>query len=418
MKNRNAILTHAAVFIAGIALAAVAFRTTSEQAGTGGDEAALRAGGRRGEGVGESGGESRNASRRERREVGERTGRSTEPVGERLAAIVRMGDPLDRQTALMAMLEKLGPGEFAAVAEQYRLLDHYGKSGGEYDLILRSWAKADPLAALEYTMAQPNGRGAAGVVLSAWAGRDAAAAENWALANFKGEGANPFLPAVIRGIAAYDIAHAKQLTESLPAGDEQRDAVDAITRALFVQGLDAAMEFPKGIQDPKLRAGFVGEIARRLTDKDPAQAATWLAGMTDANDQNRAARGVAEALARQDPQVAATWLRQLQPEARAEAARGIIPKMSQGDIAGTAQWVNTLSGIPNYDRVVEEFVWSCDFRAPEQSAAWIRGVADQERQARLYHQMLGEWAKRDAAAVKNWVASNQVPESVARRFNR
>jgi hypothetical protein len=32
--------------------------------------------------------------------------------------------------------------------------------------------------------------------------------------------------------------------------------------------------------------------------------------------------------------------------------------------------------------------------------------------------MLGEWAKRDATAVKDWVASNQVPESVARRFKR
>jgi hypothetical protein len=123
-------------------------------------------------------------------------------------------------------------------------------------------------------------------------------------------------------------------------------------------------------------------------------------------------------LARQDPQVAADWLRKLQPAARAEAARGVIPNMSAGDITGTAKWVTTLSGIPNYDRVVEEFVWSCDHRAPEQSAAWIQGISDPEQQTRLYHRMLGEWAKRDAAAVKNWVASNNVPDTVTRRFNR
>nr|MCU0782257.1 hypothetical protein [Akkermansiaceae bacterium] len=64
------------------------------------------------------------------------------------------------------------------------------------------------------------------------------------------------------------------------------------------------------------------------------------------------------------------------------------------------------------------FVWSCDYRAPEQSAAWIRGIADPERQTRLYHRMLGEWARRDAAAVKQWVASNGVPPSVAERFLR
>jgi hypothetical protein len=37
---------------------------------------------------------------------------------------------------------------------------------------------------------------------------------------------------------------------------------------------------------------------------------------------------------------------------------------------------------------------------------------------RFYHRMLGEWARRDAAAVKQWVASNGVPPSVAERFLR
>ena len=92
--------------------------------------------------------------------------------------------------------------------------------------------------------------------------------------------------------------------------------------------------------------------------------------------------------------------------------------MSASDITGTAQWVSTLAGIPNYDRVVEEFVWSCDNRAPEQSAAWIRGISDLAQRTRLYHRMLGEWARRDPNAVRNWVANNEVPSSVAQRFRR
>jgi hypothetical protein len=77
-----------------------------------------------------------------------------------------------------------------------------------------------------------------------------------------------------------------------------------------------------------------------------------------------------------------------------------------------------LVGTPNYDRVVEEFVWSCNSRAPEQSAAWIQGVTDPEQQRRLYHRMLGEWAQRDATAVKQWVTANNVPQDVLRRFSR
>jgi hypothetical protein len=418
MKNRNAILTHTAVFAAGVALAVVGYHANSGSPEDSAAEVALRSSARRTEGTGSSVTEARNASQRERRETGAKAGRTGETATERMATVVQMTDPMDRQLALIALLERLGPEEFAAVAEQYRQMDHYSGSGGEFDLILRGWAKADPLAALEYTTNQLKSRGASTTVLAAWAGKDPAAAESWALANHTGDGPNPYLAAVIRGIAPYDIAHATQLAQSMPASDEQRDAVDAITHSLFMQGLDRAMAYPSTIEDPKLRASLVAAVARRLVDKDPAQAGTWLAAMKDPDDQNRAARRVAEALAAQDPQVAADWMRKLQPAARAEAARGIIPKMSSGDIAGTAQWVNTLAGIPNYDRVVEEFVWSCDGRAPEQSAAWIRGVADQEQQTRLYHQMLGEWAKRDATAVKDWVASNQVPESVARRFKR
>jgi hypothetical protein len=274
------------------------------------------------------------------------------------------------------------------------------------------------LAALDYTMNTQRSRGATGLVLSAWAGRDAAAAESWALANHSGEGPNPYLASVIRGVAAYDLAHASRLLEALPAGDAQRDAVRDISRALFVQGLDVAANYPQSVTDPKLRAAFLAEIGSRLAEKNPEDAGKWLLAMNNAEDQSRVARRVGDAIASRDPQAAAAWIEKLQPGARAEAARGVVPRMSSQDIAGTARWVNTLAGIPNYDRVVEEFVWSCDHRAPEQSAAWIRGISNQEQQTKLYHQMLGEWAKRDAAAVKSWVASNQVPESVMRRFGR
>lgn len=108
----------------------------------------------------------------------------------------------------------------------------------------------------------------------------------------------------------------------------------------------------------------------------------------------------------------------LEQEAQAEAARGVIPIMSSKDIAGTATWVSGLAGTPQYDSMVEEFVWSCNTRAPEQSAAWIQGVSDPQQQRRLYQRMLGEWAQKDAAAVKQWVTSNTVPPEIARRFAR
>jgi hypothetical protein len=226
------------------------------------------------------------------------------------------------------------------------------------------------------------------------------------------------MAAVIRGIAGQDLATASRLAQEMPTSRERGEAVDAITRALFVQGIDAAMAYPASITEEHLRGGFVSSIANRLAAKDPAMAAAWLASMEQGEIQNRAARSVATALARVDTGSAASWVNALKPEARAEAARGIIPIMSSADIAGTARWVSGLAGTPNYDRVVEEFVWSCNSRAPEQSAAWIQAVANPDQQRRLYHRMLGEWAQRDAPAVKEWVTSNEVPADVVRRFSR
>jgi hypothetical protein len=419
MTRNHLILTHGAVFSVGIAVAMISSSFRGPHAGSaqsGGTPDTHRQSAR-GSANFERDGISQNSrtANRDQQTLSKKDGTT---AVDRLANIIRITDPTDRQRALMDLVDTLGPAEFAAVAEQYRGLDHLDESRGGYDLILRGWAKADPLAALEYVGRHPHSQAGRSTILATWAGNDAAAAERWALDHYDGDGANPHLAAVIRGIAGNDIANASRLAQSLPFGAERSEAVGSITRALFLQGTEAAMAFPASITDEKLRGGFVAAIAKRLIEKDVNQAATWVASMQQGEVQNRAAHDVADALARVDPQAAAKWVRALQPEAQAAAARGVIPIMSSKDIAGTATWVSGLSGTPNYDSMVEEFVWSCNSRAPEQSAAWIQGVADPDQQRRLYHRMLGEWARKDAAAVKQWVASNNVPDDVVRRFAR
>lgn len=419
MKSSNFVLTHASVFAVGIAAAMIVNGLLKNEAvssisGAAADTRASRAGSAS---IGSSDGISptrRNESA-EAREAAKRSGKA--PV-EQLADIVRITDPFERQRALMEMIEKLGPEEFAGVADRFRELDHLGNSRDEYRLILARWAKADPLSALEYVNQHGDSRRGREAVLSTWAGNDPAAAEQWALANHEGNGPNPHMPAIIEGVAAHDVNEALQMAQSMPQSEERGEAVESITRALFLQGIDAAMAFPASVTEAHLRGGFVKEIAERLIQKDAAKAAAWIAAMPDGAIQNRAARDVAGALARADISNAASWVKTLKPEAQVEAARGVIRPMSSENIAATAQWVSTLAGAPNYDRAVEEFVWSCNSRAPEQSAAWIQGMADPAQQRRLYHRMLGEWAQRDAAAVKQWVSTNNVPADVLQRFSR
>lgn len=414
MKINQLLLTHVGVFAVGVSIALVAKRGSNDSQGN--SDSAIT--GRNRSSLESSRAADSSVKERERREAALRTGSSKQAAFQKIANISKMSDPMERQAALMELINRLGPEEFAAVAEEYKKLEHYNESEDEFNMILRGWAKADPLGALDYAGQQENAARETSVVLAAWAGKDAAAAERWALEHHQGDGPNPYMASVIQGIASYDLARATQLAEAMPRSRERGDAVNAITRALMVQGEEAAMAYPSSIKDLALQAGFVDAIARRIASKDADKAASWLTTFSDAEVQKRAAKTVGEALAQENTSTAMTWLTQLEPEARAEAASGIIPVMSAQDLPATAKWVSSLSGTPNYDQIVGAFVPSFGDREPEQAAAWIQQISDPQQQTRLYHRTLGGWARRDAAAVKNWIANNTVPESVTRRFNR
>ncbi|MFD2257881.1 hypothetical protein ACFSSA_14455 [Luteolibacter algae] len=413
MKKSTLISSHFLIFALGASIAIISTRQAKKQEA----DALLAATDPASVAFSHSQAQDSKAGPRTSREPSDRPARTRLAPKEALVKITEIGDAYERQRALMDFLDDLAPDQFAAVADQYRELNHYGNTGDELELLFRAWAKTDPLTALSYIEENPDMRRNRGEVLETWAGADPKAAENWAIQAHDGEGANPYMAAVIKGIAATDIETASRLTQEMPLSRERGRAIDAMAKALLMKGEDVAFAFTDSIADEQLKGSFVMIISQNLSRQDPQAAADWVASLEKGDLQSRASGEVARRLARLDVDKAASFVTSLEPEAQAAAAAATIPAMSQNDIAGTAKWVSSLAGTPGYDRVVESFVWSCDERAPEQSAAWIRGVSNPQQQLKLYHRMLGGWAKKDPAAVRQWVASNQVPESVVRRFS-
>jgi hypothetical protein len=339
---------------------------------------------------------------------------------QRFTEINRLGDKFEQQRALMELTETLGPQELQRLAEQYTSTDHLRGSYDGLGIILHAWTQLDPLAALDFARNQANDRNATATVISTWASKDPAAAESWVLAqqfeNPNGAEANPYLPSLIRGLVATDLEKASLLVQQMPRSRERGSAVETITHELFLRDKDSALAYGDSITDTTLRGSFVSAITDRLLRQDLTQAADYVSKQADGVAQSRAAKDVAEALAKKDLTQATTWFKTLKPEAVARAASAIIPEMSSKDISSTAVWVSNLAGTPDYDRTVEAFIWSCDVRAPEQSAAWIQGISDPSKQLKVYEKMLGDWSKKDPAAVKNWVSTNPVPPEISRRF--
>ena len=111
----------------------------------------------------------------------------------RLESIIRGEDSLDRNRALLAFIDQLGPDEFEGAIAHFRSLGITDSRFGEYGMLLAAWAQADPIKALDYVKQNTRSGFALNTVLSTWAAKDPEAAIAWAKTSHTGEGANPYL---------------------------------------------------------------------------------------------------------------------------------------------------------------------------------------------------------------------------------
>jgi hypothetical protein len=123
MKAPQTILTHVAVFAVGVTMAVVFQGSKTDPSENSADPQTGRTAAGRSSQAASSGADSTPGSLRERREAAARGGKSSGPATERLAGVVRMGDPLERQAALLELVAGLGPDQFAAVADQFREME-------------------------------------------------------------------------------------------------------------------------------------------------------------------------------------------------------------------------------------------------------------------------------------------------------
>lgn len=157
----------------------------------------------------------------------------------RLSSLVRSEDPLARNRAMLAYIDRLGPGNFEAAVAHFRSLGITENRLGEYAMLLSAWAKMDPVAALDYTKANTTSGFATETVLTTWASSDPDAALRWAEASHQGDGANPYLAGIIRGIAETNPERATQILTGMPKSIERGEALDAILPHLLSQGNEA-----------------------------------------------------------------------------------------------------------------------------------------------------------------------------------
>lgn len=335
----------------------------------------------------------------------------------KLESIIRGENPLDRNRALLAYLDQLGPGEFEDAVAYFRSLGLTDSRTGEYSLLLTAWAQADPLAALAFAKENTNNGFTQDTILTTWATVDPEAALRWAQSQHTGDGPNPYLPGVIRGIAAMDPIRATELLASMPDGHERAKALEFILPQILLQGSAATREWIASISDESLKNGAMTHVAEKLAKEDPAGTVAWLL----ANPGEAAQRRIDDVYgtwAKTDPDAALMSFTSMPAgEARADALRGVI------DTVAAKSPKDAIALMDRYpqdvdSRVVQNFVDQTFKTDPVTAVSQIARVQDPKDQDKLYRNTLGDWLDKDPASAQAWIQANHIADATIERLNR
>lgn len=412
--NRNALLALAAVtLIAGGSFLAGRLSVSRDHPGDSQESEGRTVSARAAGGSASSGAESSGNAR-----SGDAKSLSSRSVGKdaklvKLEEIVRKNDPVERNRALLAFLDQLGPGDMKEAVDRFKALDLGESRNGEYAMILAAWAKVDPVAALDHAKEADDEEDgfAFKTILATWAGNDPEAALRWADSHFEGDGANPYLIGIIQGIAATDLNKATQLLTSMPYSNERGEALASLLPYVLTKGGNAAREWVSSIQDEQLREGVLSRVVEQLAAKEPRETADWLL----ANPSQASLRQLDDALsawAEKDQKGAIAYYDALPSgEARTNALRGIVNTMATENPKEAARFMDSHPADTN-DQVVQQFVWHSSQEDPALAASYIAKISNEREQINLYNRMLNGWMRRDPTAATAWIRSNSLPQAV------
>ena len=329
----------------------------------------------------------------------------------RLEAIVRGGNALDRNRALLAFIDQLAPGDFEAAVAKFRGLGITDSRFSEYAMLLTGWSEVDPTAALAYAQANTRSGFATSTILSTWAATDPDGAIRWAQANHTGTDANPYLAGIIRTLGATDPARASELLTGMPRSPERGEALDAMLPHVLAQGADAARAWISALSDEALRNGSMMRAVDQLAQTDPKGTADWLLA-NPGEATKRSLDNVLAAWASTDKSAAVAYYEALpKGEERSNALRGVVSAISYQDPAAAAAMIN---GHPAdiTDGVVQTFVWHSFGSDPALALNYVRSIADPGNQENTYNRSLDRWLSRDPAAAQTWIQQNTLPDNV------
>ena len=220
-------------------------------------------------------------------------------------------------------------------------------------MLVRAWAKDDPRAAAEWTLAHAKpGDGDApesqrvGAAFYPWLQADEAAALDWC-AHLP---ASPLRENIASGAAA-SLARAGKIDAATAMlgshpGAKSSDAIAAIAEARAESDPAATAAWIDSLPPEIDTAGAMNALVEKWTQRDAAAAAGWVEAQPAGTRRDAALQAYTHAAAELDPIAAGEWTATIaDPKARTAAAEYVFRQMSRRDSAAARAWLRALPGV-------------------------------------------------------------------------
>lgn len=346
-----------------------------------------------------------------------------------------------------------------------------------------AWAQTDPRAALTAALELPDAGGRTRAVSSAvgaWARSNPAEALSYAKSL-----SDPSLKSdVLRAMASSAEGDPRALldvvVESMPAGDNYRDAVrnifsnwarrDPAAAAAAVltvpagrvqseaissiasqwvasgkrqealqwvrqlpegQARENALEniFSKWATDepqqavaaantlpPELRKSVIQSIASGWSNRDPQGVLQWAGSLTDPAQRRDVMRPALIQWAGDSPEAAAAYLDRLTADDRAEIMPSVVDRWASKNTEAAAEWLARQPASPAKDTAIERLGQKIAAEDHETAMSWAVTISDAKRRERQMESLARDWLRQDAAAAREWIARSPLPPETKARL--
>ncbi len=287
-------------------------------------------------------------------------------------------------------------------------------------------------------LSNPSSAGDAGLgLIRAWADDNEGLVAHWieVLARAWGDQNLPQAPALIQELkdqaerlarlpaTAYEIAQTQpeeaiRLAMGLPNGSAREALIAHSALEWAANDPQAAAKWAEGTKPGAAREKALRAVATALGDTDPIAAATLaLNSMKAGRPMEDALVSIVQRWAQKDPANAAAWVAQFPDGSLRDAAvDNLVGRWVDRDGIEAAKWVSGLPAGAGQDQALSTFASKIALTHPETALLWAGRIGDDGMRQRQMENVGANWLKRDAAVARAWIENANLPDSVKTRL--